>query len=315
MQLVHGDVLRLLPLGCSLSLPFTLLPRLLKHTSCAPPDRPCPCRACPGTRPPQDAQGRGAAQPDAEARGGHGPAIQGAAGTAVGWVAGTAVGWVTGTASSSSCWLAGWSWSAVAGRRPRWEVLTGCSHFDAEARAVRCVLVGHLPPMCTAPPSCLLIFLLQVAVWAQQHAQQMEDEAAQRLRQQQAEAAAADKARRAAAAVVARRAALGAKAGEGFAAVVQLAKQARQDQQQEAGAAGRAGTAAADFCSPGTAQRGRMLPALQLQKLTEHWHRTAAAAAVAAGEQTARQRQEAAARERVRQQWAAVKGRLPDAAD
>ena len=297
----------LLPLHWAPSLPFTPLPWLLNHTSSAPPDRHCPCRARPGPRPPQDAQRLGAAQPDAEARGGHGPAIQGAAGIAVGWVA--------GTASSSGCWLAGWSWSAVVGRRSRWEVLAGCLHVDAESRAVRCVSVGHLPPpMCTAPPSCLLMFLLQVAVWAQQHAQQMEDEAAQRLRQQQAEAAAADKACRAAAAAAAPRAALVAKAGEGFAAVVLLAKQARQDQQQEAGAAGRAGTGAANFCSPGTAQRGKALPALQIQKLTEHWHRTAAAAAAAAGEQTARQRQEAAARERLRQQWAAVKDRLPDAA-
>ena len=141
----------------------------------------------------------------------------------------------------------------------------------------------------------------------------MEAEAGQRLQQQQAEAAAADKARKAAAAAAARRALLGTKAGDGFAAVVQLAKQV-QAQQQEAGAAGSDGSGARPRGSPNVAQRGRALPALHLQKLTEHWHRTAAAAAAAAGEQTARQRRDAAAREQLRQQWAAVKGRLRDAA-
>ncbi|PRW39165.1 WD and tetratricopeptide repeats 1-like [Chlorella sorokiniana] len=155
----------------------------------------------------------------------------------------------------------------------------------------------------------------KATVWAQQHAQQMEAEAAQRLKQQQADAAAADKARKAAVAAAARRAQLGAKAGEGFAAVVQLAKQAKA-QQQDAATPGGKGTSAGAIngSSPGAAKPGKALPALKLQKLTEHWQRTAAAAAAAAGEQTARQRQEAAAREELRQHWAAVKGRLPDAA-
>lgn len=155
---------------------------------------------------------------------------------------------------------------------------------------------------------------LQATVWAQQHAQQMEAEAAQRLKQQQADAAAAEKARLAAVAAAARRAQLGAKAGDGFSALVQLAKQAHAAVPQ-AGAVGSEGAGAPKRGSPSTAKQGNKLPALQLQKLTEHWHRTAAAAAAAAGEQTARQRHEAAARDQLRQQWAAVKGRLPEAAN
>lgn len=148
---------------------------------------------------------------------------------------------------------------------------------------------------------------LQAAVWARERAQRSEAEAAQRLQQQKQDAAAAERARAAAAAAAARRAQAGPHAGNAFAAVVQLARQAQERQAGPgSGAAVHSGSPARAKPKPATA-----LPALQLQKLTERWHRAAVASVAAAGEQTARQRREAASRQQLRHQWAADAGRLP----
>lgn len=133
-------------------------------------------------------------------------------------------------------------------------------------------------------------------MWAREHAGEVSKAAHEQLKahhqQAVADQEAAAAAAASAAAAAARRAQLGWQAGNAFAAVV---KQAAA--QQQGGAAG--------------SRRGSALPALALQKLTHRWHRKAEELASAAGERTARQRREAAARAALRDQWAQVRERLP----
>lgn len=156
----------------------------------------------------------------------------------------------------------------------------------------------------------------KAAAWAKQHAEQVEAGAAEELRARRAAVAAAEEARAAAAAAVARRLvhqpAKGKAAGNAFAAIVQLAAQARQAEQQAAeGAAGRSGACAPSQPVAGGQRRKPKLPPLSLQKLTQRWAKAAAASSAAAGEASARQKQQAAEAERLQEQWAAVQGRLP----
>lgn len=143
-------------------------------------------------------------------------------------------------------------------------------------------------------------------MWAREHTKELSTRVTQQLQQQREQAVQAEAARAAAAAkaaaAAARRMQAGAAAGNAFAAVVQQAAK----QQQAAASSTGAGTSGGKG-----ARRGAALPALQLHKLTQHWKHATAASLVASGEQTARERKAAAARQQVREQWAAVRQRLP----
>lgn len=153
----------------------------------------------------------------------------------------------------------------------------------------------------------------KATAWAKQHAAEVEAGAAEELRARHAAATAAEEARAAAAAAMARRQVVqpgkGRAAGNAFAAVVQLAAQARQAAQAaEGGSAG--GECPASPPVAGRQHRKPKLPPLSLQKLGQRWAKAAASSA-AAGEQSARARRQAAEAERLHEQWVGVQGRLP----
>lgn len=150
--------------------------------------------------------------------------------------------------------------------------------------------LSHLP--CS---SCLR---LQAAAWAQEHAHHLSSLTAEQVQAQQAAAAAAQQAEEEAAAAAAAE------------AEAEAERMAQQERQKQAGAAFAAVVQQASAASR-RPKHGPVLPPLPLQKLVQRWQRAANTSVAAAGEWTARQRQEAAARAQLRQQWEAVRDRLP----